>query len=109
MLFNRKCNKSDFCLVSSYEQREVFLKFNKNLFVYYMIPNFDSYSVVHKKKTQPKIFYHGNKIHLNTSYYGLTPALNQLGEKYNIEFNAIYNIDKLGKWRIGRPDQKLCY
>ena len=104
----KQARLADFCLVSSLEQYEVFLKYNRNLFVYYMIPEFDFKPVTHKVKTLHKIFYHGNKVHLNSSFEGLVPALNELGKKHQIELNVIYNKSELGKWRIGRPEQKYC-
>lgn len=103
-----QARQADFCLVSSLEQYEVFLKYNRNLFIYYMIPEFDFKTVTHREKEVYKIFYHGNKVHLNSSYEGLVPALNELGKKHRIELNVIYNKSELGKWRIGRPEPKYC-
>lgn len=99
---------ADFCLVSSIEQREVFLPVNRNQFIYYMIPDFTSYTVDHQPKALHRIFYHGNKVHLNGSYHALVPALNELGRRYPIEFHPIYNIRALGPWTMGRPDSRLC-
>lgn len=104
----RQASEADFCVVSSIEQREVFLQFNRNHFIHYMIPEFDSYRVEHKTKDVQRIFYHGNKVHLNGAYHGLVPALNELGKRYKIEFNAIYNIQELGRWTLGRPDSTYC-
>ncbi len=99
---------ADFLLVSSIEQRELFLKYNNNIFIYYMIPEFEFYSIDYKEKDKIVIGYHGNKIHLNTFYNHITPALNKIGNRYNIELHAIYNIKHLGKWTIGRPDERKC-
>lgn len=104
----RQARDADFCIVSSIEQREVFLQFNRSQFIYYMIPKFDAYTVAHRAKEVHRIFYHGNKVHLNGSYHGLVPALNELGKKYPIEFNAIYNVDALSPWTMGRPDPRSC-
>lgn len=103
-----QAKQADFCLVSSLEQYEVFLKYNRNLFIHYMIPEFDFKPITHKTKSLHKIFYHGNKVHLNSSFEGLVPALNELGKKHKIELNVIYNKSELGKWRVGRPEQKYC-
>ena len=100
--------KADFLLVSSIEQREFFLQYNSNIFIYYMIPEFDFYNINYKKKDKIVIGYHGNKVHLNTFYKHITPTLNKLGEVYDIELHAIYNIETLGKWKIGRPDENRC-
>lgn len=104
----KQAKEADFCIVSSIEQREVFLQFNRNQFIHYMIPEFDSYKVEHQAKDVHRIFYHGNKVHLNGAYHGLIPALNEIGKRYPIEFNTIYNIQSLGKWTIGRPDPRYC-
>ncbi len=100
--------KCDFCIVSSMEQREVYIKYNRNIFIYYMIPEFEYYLRKHKSKNLIKVFYHGNKVHLNSSFNTMVPALNEIGKKYNIELNVIYNIKTLGKWTIGRPDPTFC-
>lgn len=100
--------KADFIMVSSLEQRELFLKHNANCFIYYMIPDFDSFDYVHRPKERIVIGYHGNKVHLNSFYKQVTPALNLLGTQYDIELHAIYNVEKLGKWTLGRPDEKKC-
>lgn len=104
----RQAREADFCIVSSMEQREVFMQLNRNLFIYYMIPDFEATPVRHVTKERYRIVYHGNKVHLNGSYHGLVPALNELGRKYPIQFDAIYNIEALGRWTMGRPDPSLC-
>lgn len=104
----RQAKEADFCIVSSIEQREAFMPLNRNLFIYYMIPNFESGTVVHRAKERYRILYHGNKVHLNGSYHGLVPALNELGRRYPIQFDVIYNIAALGPWTMGRPDPELC-
>ena len=104
----RQVREADFCIVGSIEQREVFLPLNRNQFIYYMIPDFESTPVQHFSKERYRILYHGNKVHLNASYHSLVPALNELGRKYAIQFDAIYNIQELGRWTMGRPDPNLC-
>ncbi len=103
-----QAREADFCMVSSIEQREVYMQLNRNQFIHYMIPEFDAYTVEHRPKDVHRLFYHGNKVHLNGSYHGLVPALNELGRKYPIELSAIYNIEVLGPWTMGRPDQRYC-
>ena len=103
-----QAREADFCIVSSIEQREAFLSINRNQFIYYMIPDFDAEPVIHTPKNQYRIIYHGNKVHLNGSYGGLVPALNELGKKHPIQFDAIYNIRELGRWTLGRPDDRVC-
>lgn len=104
----KQAQDADFCIVSSIEQREAFLQYNRNVFIHYMIPEFDSFPVKQESKDLHRIFYHGNKVHLNGAFHGLVPALNELGKRYAIEFNAIYNIKELGLWALGRPDVRYC-
>ena len=104
----QQTREADFCIVSSIEQREIFMSLNRNQFIHYMIPDFDADPVQHRTKNCHRIVYHGNKVHLNGSYRGLVPALNELGKKYPIQFDAIYNIDALGLWTMGRPDATVC-
>jgi hypothetical protein len=100
--------QADFCIVSSIEQREIFMQLNRNQFIYYMVPEFQASPVHHAVKERYRIVYHGNKVHLNGSFNGLVPALNELGRKYPIQFDVIYNLKQLGKWTLGRPDAQLC-
>lgn len=104
----RQAREADFCIVSSIEQREVFMPLNRNQFIYYMIPDFDATTVQHRARERHRIVYHGNKVHLNGSSHGLVPALNELGKKYPIQFDAIYNVEALGPWSMGRPDPLCC-
>jgi hypothetical protein len=104
----QQAREADFCIVSSIEQREVFMPLNRNQFIYYMIPDFEARLVKHAVRERHRIVYHGNKVHLNASYGGLVPALNELGRKYPIQFDAIYNIRQLGSWTMGRPNPDLC-
>jgi hypothetical protein len=104
----RQAREADFCIVSSIEQREVFMPLNRNQFIYYMIPDFEATPIHHAAKERHRIVYHGNKVHLNGSYHGLVPALNELGRKYPIQFDAVYNISTLGNWTMGRPDPRYC-
>ena len=104
----QQAREADFCIVSSIEQREVFMPLNRNQFIYYMIPDFDAQPVAHGANERCRIVYHGNKVHLNGSYHGLVPALNELGKKHPIQFDAIYNVATLGPWTMGRPDPRLC-
>jgi len=105
---DKQVREADFLLVSSIEQREAFMSLNRNQFIYYMIPDFESSPVQHSVKERYRILYHGNKVHLNSSYHGLVPALNALGRKYPIQLDAVYNYKQLGLWTHGRPDPILC-
>lgn len=96
---------ADFLGVSSIEQKEAFLPYNKNIFIYYMFPDIKQMQKEHSPKKKITIGYHGNKLHLQ-SMAPVTAALDQLSEKYDIELLAMYNHEGLGKWKIGLP--KKC-
>jgi glycosyltransferase involved in cell wall biosynthesis len=98
-----QAKKADFCIVSSIEQREAFLSINRNIFIYYMIPEFDFTKIIHKDKKITKIVYHGNKVHLNAAYLTLIPALNEISKSHSIQFDVIFNLRELGSWTFGRP------
>ncbi len=106
----RSCQKkevemADFLIVSSIEQREFFLRYNKNIFIYYMFPDVPEIKKEHQDKEKIIIGYHGNKQHLD-AMKDLSWALDMLAQTYSIEFWAIYNIKKLGKWNRNTP--KVC-
>lgn len=88
---------ADLLLVSSVEQKDFFLKYNKNILIYYMFPDVSFMSKEHVKKDKIIIGYHGNKQHLD-AMKNLSWALDKISKKYDIEFLAIYNIKKLGRW-----------
>lgn len=96
---------ADFLLVSSIEHRDYFLKYNKNPFIYYFFPRTPKEIKKHSNKRKVIIGYHGNKVHLN-SMIDVAWALDELSKIYDIEFHAIYNIEKFGKWKKNRP--KKC-
>ncbi len=98
----REASKADFLGVSSIEQRDIFLQYNSNIFIYYMFPSIKENTREHAKKEKVVIGYHGNKLHLQCIGH-LASALDALSEKYDIEFAAMYNIETLGKWKIGLP------
>lgn len=95
--------KADLLIVSSIEQQDAFLKYNENIFIYYMFPETQKRKKKHEQKNKIIIGYHGNKVHLNCFKPKITWALEKLGKEYNLEFWPMYNIKKLGKWHMGRP------
>ncbi len=102
----KECKLADFLAVTSLEQKDFFLKYNRNVFVYYHFPEIKETPKKHFKKDKIIIGYHGNKFHLN-GMVNLTKALDKLAEKYHIEFWAIYNIKLLGKWKRNLPKKCL--
>jgi hypothetical protein len=101
----REAREADFLCVGSIEQRDIFLKYNKNIFIYYMFPEVEEKEKVHEEKKKIIIGYHGNKLHLHCMEH-LTAALDELASRYEIEFHAVYNIKKLGKWSLNLP--RVC-
>ncbi len=103
-----EASRADFVLVSSLEQRDIFYAYNKNVVIYFMFPHVPPQEKIHvkiSKETPVKIGYHGNKLHLHCMT-ALSQALDELAEKYNIEFCPVYNVKKLGQWKLNRP--KKC-
>lgn len=96
---------ADFLVVSSIEQREFFLRYNKQIFIYYMFPDIEAVAKSHVQKEKVIIGYHGNKQHLD-AMVDTSRALDELTQVYNIELWAIYNIKKLGRWKRNVP--KRC-
>ena len=103
----------NFLIVSSREQREVFLPYCRNIFTFLMFPN--RTAPVGQKCNEKnfrlsndakgiKIVYHGNLIHLNSIWATLIPALCKVSEYRNVIFIVVYNIEKHGLWKFGRPD-----
>lgn len=97
--------RADFLMVTSLEQKDFFLKYNKNIFIYYMFPEIESLSKEHKNRNKIIIGYHGNKAHLNYMSDAVK-ALDRLSDKYIIELWAIYNIKKSTQWKKNLP--KKC-
>lgn len=96
---------ADLLIVSSIEQRDFLLKFNKNIFIYYMFPDTPEITKEHAQKDKIIIGYHGNKQHLD-AMKDASWALDELAKQYSVEFRTIYNVEKLGKWNKNIP--KVC-
>lgn len=88
---------ADLLLVSSVEQRDVFLQLNRNIQVYYMFPEMDEKSKVHSQSGGVVIAYHGNRVHLEAMCPILRPALEALTKTYKVTLLCIYNIANLGR------------
>lgn len=96
--------KADFLMVSSLEQRDIFLKYNPNIFIFYMLPDIPEIRKEHKDGGKIILGYHGNKAHLEAFYPKITSVLSTLSKEYEIELWAMYNIENLGKWEFGVPE-----
>ena len=94
----------DFLIVDSIEMYDFFSKYQLPIFRYYEYMSADWKLKKHVEKDKIIIGYHGNKIHLMSLFPDITRALDMLSLKYSVEFHAIYNIKKLGKWKLGLPE-----
>lgn len=99
--------EADFLLVSSPEQRDAFLRLNRNILIHYMFPKLEARPKVHRNRESLVIGYHGNRVHLECMYGGLQLALNQLGRQQPIELVMVYNVAALGQASVGLPDARL--
>ncbi|MTI11400.1 glycosyltransferase [Curvivirga aplysinae] len=96
--------EADLLLVSSIEQRDAFLRLNRNILVYPMFPIMPSQLKQHKNSNQIIIGYHGNKVHLEAMGHHVSSALEALADKHDFRLQLIYNIEKLGQVVKGIPD-----
>lgn len=94
----RNVAATDFLVVGSLEQRDEQLKYNPNIFIYYMFPDIKSVQKTHQQKKTTIIGYHGNKEHLFNLQPHVTEAMSRISTRHDIEFWAMYNIEKLGRW-----------
>ena len=94
---------ADFVLVSSIEQREALMAFNSKVFIYFMFPRMKKIFKEHKQNKPIRIGFHGNIEHLDAFLPTITRALDRLAEEINVELAVIYNIKKVGKWKMGAP------
>ena len=101
----KKAIKADFLMVSSVEHRDIFLKYNPNTFIFYMLPDIPEIRKKHNDNKKIIIGYHGNKVHLEAFYPKITSVLSTLSKKYEIELWAMYHIEALEKWELGVPEE----
>ncbi len=95
--------KSHFVVVNGVEKADFFSALQPNVFIYFDYPEVRKCVKKHLPKEKMIIGYHGNKVHLAAIFPNIAIALEQLAKRYNIEFWAVYNIKKFGKWRSGMP------
>ncbi len=69
-----------------------------------MFPGIQEIKKIHSDDKKIIIGYHGNKQHLD-AMVDLAYALDKVYEKKNIEFWAVYNIEKLGYWKKNVPQK----
>jgi glycosyltransferase involved in cell wall biosynthesis len=94
---------ADFLMVSSVEQRDAFLRINRNVLVYYMFPVLEDQPRTHVDSEQLIVGYHGNRVHLEAMVASVRPALEELGRRRPVTLIAVYSHGALGKAKIGVP------
>jgi len=99
----------DFILANGIEMRDWYLKYTPNIFIYYIYPELQQKVKSHHASEKITVGYHGNNVHLQAMYPRVTRALEMLADDYEVEVWAMYNIEKLGKWDYGLPDQSKVY
>jgi glycosyltransferase involved in cell wall biosynthesis len=94
---------ADLLLVSSLEQRDVFVGLNRNVLVHHMFPPVPARERRHADGDRVVIAYHGNRAHLESMASGARAASEELARGRKIEFRAVYNVSRLGRARLGLP------
>lgn len=98
---------ADFLLVSSLEQRDAFLRLNRNIHVHWMLPELEAREKRHAERERLVIGYHGNRVHLEAMRGGLQLALEELGRRRPLELLMIYDLERLGRACLGLPDERV--
>jgi len=99
----RETENADFIISGSIEERDYYLKYNSHIFIVPHVEKDWRLYKHHVEKDETILGYHGNKVHLGHFYPNLTLALEALSQKYRIRLKAVYNIQELGYWKVGRP------
>jgi hypothetical protein len=100
--------EADFLLVSSVEQREAFLRLNRNVHVLFMFPVVPPRTRVHEQREPFVVAYHGNRVHLEAmGGTGVRQALEELGRRREVELRLVYNVEARGRAVRGMPDERL--
>ena len=81
----------DFLVIDSVEMEDYWRRSRKPLFKYVEYPNIPTIKKDHHDKDKVVIGYHGNQIHLECMAHNVTPALSELGKKYNLELLVMHN------------------
>jgi glycosyltransferase involved in cell wall biosynthesis len=81
----------DFVVIDSIEMEDYWRLSGKPIFRYVEYPNIPYYNKAHEDKQAITVGYHGNLIHLDCMSQNVTPALQSLGLKYDIELLVMYN------------------
>src|SRR5207248_8480610 len=100
--------RADLLLVSSVEQRDVFLRVNRNVRIHYMFPPLPPVEPRHHSEQEKTVVaYHGNRVHLEAMRESVALALALLAKQRDVELLAIYNMTTLGKARVDIPGVRV--
>jgi hypothetical protein len=88
---------ADFLLVCSVEQREAFLRLNRNILVHYLFPMMPAAPRDHRDTGAVVLGYHGNRPHLESFAGGLRDAIEALGRERPVELLAVYDVAGAGR------------
>lgn len=99
--------QADFLVVGSVEQRDAFLRLNRNAVVVSMFPLLPANPRRHRDRSPVVIAYHGNRVHLESMAGGARAALEALGRTRSVELRAVYNIEAFGRASRGLPDPAI--
>jgi hypothetical protein len=83
--------KSDFLVIDSIEMEDYWRCAKKPIFRYAEYPRISYMTKTHVKKEKISICYHGNQIHLECMSESVTPALESLSKRHDIELVVMYN------------------
>jgi hypothetical protein len=84
-------HQSDFLICDSLEMEDYWRIAEKPIFRYVEYPNFNSVTKKHLEKEKLIIGYHGNQIHLECMSQNVTPALEKLSDRYNLELLVMHS------------------
>jgi hypothetical protein len=105
----------DFIVANSIEARDYFSKYVDKIMVYYDYPQVPEKLACPIEKNKLILGYHGNLIHLEAMVPRITNAISEMAKDIPVELWAMYNIQKLGKWkvpgrsRLGFPVEHIQY
>lgn len=100
---------ADLLMVSSIEQREAFLRLNRNVLIHYMFPRLPRLERTHSDTSPVVIGYHGNKVHIETMAGSVDRALEAVARRHLVSFDVVYNVASLGEAHRGLPDPTLVH
>jgi hypothetical protein len=105
----------DFIVANCIEAKDYFSKYADHIMVYYDYPQVPEKLECPIEKNKLILGYHGNLIHLEAMVPRITNAISGMAKSIPIELWAMYNIEKLGKWKapgragLGFPVEHIQY